>query len=255
MKKSVFCIVMALALLLPLVACGTTEPAAPSAPKHSLAYLGGGVKTVEPNAGDPHTLVCIYTEYTNNSGETALPADYVNVKAFQNGKEIPIMVFTGTRIDDNIQCDTAVQSGVTAKVIWTFQPEDDSEISIELSTGEKYTISGIVADAAPLPITETPVSLRYDRMWIYSAYAETDDTAVIANIVAAVNSLTVGEPSDVFVTDYTDILTFTFADGKTLRMEFEENNWVKNGSERYHVDGLAPLRSLLDGLLDEDGAK
>ncbi len=255
MKKTVFCIAVTIALLLSLAACGATEPTVSAALKHSLAYLGGEVKTVEPNAGDPHTMVCVYTEYTNNSGETALPADYVNVKAFQNGKEIPILVFTGTKIDDYIQCDTAVQDGVTAKVIWTFQPEDESEINIELSSDEKYTISGTVVDAPLWPITEMPVSLRYDRMWIYSAYAETEDAAVIANIVAAVNALSVGDPSDVFVMDYTDILTFSFADGITLRLEFEENNWVKNDNERYHVDGLASLRGLLDGLIEEKQAE
>jgi len=254
MKKRMFLIVMVLVLLLSLAACGTS-PSAPIAPKHTLTYLGGEVKTVEPNAGDPHTLVCVYTEYTNNSGETALPADNVNVKAFQHGTEIPIMVFTGTKIGDCIQCDTAVQNGVTAKVIWTFQPQDESEISIELSTGDKYSISGAVADAAPWPITDTPVKLRYDRMWIYGAYAETEDAAMIADIVATVNALTVGEPSDVFVTDYTDILTFTFADGGMLRLEFEEYNWVKNDRERYHVDGLSPLRKLLDTLIEESEAK
>lgn len=251
MKKSLLMIVMVLALLLSLAACGSTEPVAQGEPKHTLTYLGGEVKTVEPNPGDPHTLVCVYTEYTNNSGETALPADNVNVKAFQHGVEIPIMVFTGTKIDGCIQCDTAVQSGVTAKVIWTFQPQDESEISIELSTGDKYSISGAVADVSPWPITDTPVKLRYDRMWIYGAYAETEDAAIIADIIAAVNALKVGEPSDVFFTDYTDILTFTFADGTTLRLEFEEYNWAKSERERYHVDGLSPLRNLLDRLIEE----
>ena len=115
--------------------------------------------------------------------------------------------------------------------------------------------AGFASEAASWPITETPVKLRYDRMWIYSAYAETEDAAMIADIVAAVNALTVGEPSDVFVTDYTDILTFTFADGGMLRLEFEEYNWVKNERERYHVDGLSPLRKLLDNLIEESEAK
>ena len=110
---------------------------------------------------------------------------------------------------------------------------------------------GDVSEAALWPLAEMPVKLQYDRMWIYGAYAETEDASMIADIVAAVNALKVGEPSDVFVTDYTDILTFTFADGTTLRLEFEEYNWVKNDRERYHVDGLSPLRSLLDNLLEE----
>lgn len=101
--------------------------------------------------------------------------------------------------------------------------------------------------------TQTPLSLRYERMWIYSAYAVTEDAELIAAIVNAVKALEPGEASGRLVTDYTDILTFRFADGSQLRLEFEENNWVKNDHERYHVDGLGTLRGLLDALLEETG--
>lgn len=90
-------------------------------------------------------------------------------------------------------------------------------------------------------------------MWEYSAYAETDDPEQIAAIVDAVRDMTVGDPVEYAVDDFTDILTFSFDDGTTLRLEFEEYNWLKDGKERYHVEGLGPLRSLLEGLLDNDG--
>ena len=144
MKKTIS-LILALGALLSLAACSSLEPAS-TVQKHTLSYIGGEVKTIEPNEGNPYTLVCVYTEYANHSGETALPADWVSVKAYQHGEEIPILVFTGTKIDEFIQCDTAVQDGTTAKVIWTFQPEDESEISIELSTGGKYSIKGTVAN-------------------------------------------------------------------------------------------------------------
>lgn len=131
MKK--IALILALLMALCLSACGE------SAPKHTLSYLGGEIKTVSVHEQD-YELVCVYTEYTNSSGESALPADWVNVKAYQNGVEIPVVVFTGTKMGDYIQCDTSVQDGVTAKVIWTFQPEDDSTVTIELSSGEEYTI-------------------------------------------------------------------------------------------------------------------
>ena len=101
--------------------------------------------------------------------------------------------------------------------------------------------------------TDMPNHLRYDRMWEYSAYAETDDPEQIAAIVDAVRDMTVGDAVKYAVDDYTDILTFSFDDGTMLRLEFEEYNWVKDGKERYHVEGLGPLRSLLEGLLDNDG--
>ncbi|MBR1810110.1 MAG: DUF5067 domain-containing protein [Clostridia bacterium] len=102
-------------------------------------YLGGEIKDVTMN-DESYRLVCVYTEYTNNSGETMLPADEVNIKAFQNGVEIPVIVFTGEKIDEYIQCDTAIQTGTTAKVIWTFQPEDDSPVSLEFSDGQTFLI-------------------------------------------------------------------------------------------------------------------
>lgn len=125
--------ILALVTVLSLSACGETTP------KHTISYLGGEVRTISMNEED-YKLVCVYTEYTNSSGESALPADWVNVKAYQNGVEIPVIVFTGNKIDDYIQCDTSVQNGVTAKVIWTFQPADDSPVTVELSNGEKYTL-------------------------------------------------------------------------------------------------------------------
>ena len=100
--------------------------------------------------------------------------------------------------------------------------------------------------------TDMPSHLRYDRMWEYSAHAETDDPEQIAAIVDTIKGITVEDPVDYAVEDYTDILTFSFDDGTTMRLEFEEYNWVKDGKERYHVEGLGALRNLLEDLMDGD---
>ena len=99
------------------------------------------------------------------------------------------------------------------------------------------------------PEKEMPVSLKYDRMWVYSAHAETEDPDTINRIVEAVRNLSVGEKADYIVEDFTDLLLFTFPDGSTYRLEFEEENWVTEGSGRLHVEGLSELRALLDKLL------
>ena len=104
-------------------------------------------------------------------------------------------------------------------------------------------------DPALWPYSDMPVKVRYDRMWEYSDYAESEDQQVIDGLVAAIKDLNIGEPVEYAVDDYTDILTFTFSDGRTCRLEFEENNWVTDTDERYHVDGLDKLRSQLDDLL------
>ena len=123
---------------------------------------------------------------------------------------------------------------------------DASESSSAAAVSESTNDSG---DPILWPAKEMPVSLKYDRMWVYSAHAETEDPDTINRIVDAVSNLSVGEKADYVVEDYTDILLFTFPDGSTYRLEFEEDNWVTEGSGRLHVEGLTQLRALLDKLL------
>ena len=121
-------------------------------------------------------------------------------------------------------------------------------------TGPETGSSETETDASALwPETELPVSLRYDRMWVYSAYAETEDPEVIGGIVEAVQALEVTGKEGSAVEDYTDLLLFTFADGHTRRLRFEEESWVTEEGRYLQLegDGLARLRRLLDELLGE----
>jgi hypothetical protein len=96
---------------------------------------------------------------------------------------------------------------------------------------------------------DLPVSVRYDRMWEYSASAETDDPAVISQLIGAIQALEVGGPSQQATEDYTDLLTFRFSDGGTLRLEFENQCWVADNQTRYQVEGLDQVRAILDEIL------
>lgn len=98
---------------------------------------------------------------------------------------------------------------------------------------------------------ELPESVDYYRMWMYSASAQTDDPAILAELIAAIQALEVGEKSEWVTEDYTDILTFTFADRETLRLEFENQCWVTGNGERYEVEGLGRVRAILDELVGE----
>ena len=102
------------------------------------------------------------------------------------------------------------------------------------------------------PETEMPAALKYDRMWIYSAQAETEDPEVIRDIVEAVRNIRVQEKEGSRAEDYTDILLFTFRDGHTYRLEFEADSWLADDNTCLHVEGLSVLRTLLDGLLEKD---
>ena len=88
-------------------------------------------------------------------------------------------------------------------------------------------------------------------MWEYSASAQTDDPLVIAELVSAIRALEIGEKSERVTEDYTDILTFSFADGDTLRLEFEDRCWVAGENERYEAEGLGRVRDVLNGLIGE----
>jgi len=93
---------------------------------------------------------------------------------------------------------------------------------------------------------DMPVKVEYRRLWMYSAYAETEDPETIAALVGAVKALRPGAADDTVTTDYTDILVFTFADGETLTLEFENQNFVAEDGGRYHTEGLKNLRGVLD---------
>lgn len=55
-----------------------------------------------------------------------------------------VLVPTGERTNGYVQCDTSVQSGAVADVVWFFQLDDDSEVSLEI-TGN---------DTIKVPLTE-----------------------------------------------------------------------------------------------------
>ena len=73
---------------------------------------------------------------------------------------------------------------------------------------------------------------------------------MIREIAGALRALQISGPSDVYTEDYTDILTFTFSDGASVRLEFEGQDWVTKADGHLRVDGLAGLRGILDGLME-----
>lgn len=118
-----------LLLILMLTGCS-------SEPEHTISYT----KAERTELLEQVDCIAVYTQYTNGSSETALPADWVDVKAFQNGVELSVIVPTGERINGYVQCDTSVQSGTTADVVWFFQLDDDSKVSIEITGNDTITV-------------------------------------------------------------------------------------------------------------------
>lgn len=115
-------------MLFSLSGCGASD--------YTLSYEGGKEETVVD-----YDCVVIYTKFTNGGSDSICAADAVDLKAYQNGTELSPIVPTGQKTDGYIQCDTNVQSGVTADVVWIFQLDDRSDVSVELPDGSKETIS------------------------------------------------------------------------------------------------------------------
>lgn len=128
--RKLISILCAILLVLGLVGCVAEQPS-----EHTTTFIESKDVVI-----DEQTYIGLFYDYTNNSGETVLPADAINVKAFQNGVELVVTVFTGQETEGAIQCDTSVQDGTTVRVVWLFMRVDDSPVSVEMSDGQKFTI-------------------------------------------------------------------------------------------------------------------
>ncbi len=135
MRKYLILSFVLIILIAILAGCSSAD----AAPKQTLEFIRGEVISGD-QVGYDHDLVSLFFKYTNNSGETCIPCDEFSVKAFQDGKEITVMVFTGQKTRGAIQCDASVQTGTTADVIWLYQLENDNTVSVECSNGEKFEV-------------------------------------------------------------------------------------------------------------------
>ena len=118
-KTKTLGIILLLCLL--LTACG-------GSPKRTAEVTGQEFMTLHD-----FDVVCVYTDYTNSSGESVIPADWLNVTAYQNGVALSPVVFTGEETNGYKPCDTSVQDGTTAKIVWIFKVDDpNAEVTVEV---------------------------------------------------------------------------------------------------------------------------
>ncbi len=138
------CILLFCVLAMVFSGCSNNKPI------NTLKYIDGEIGTYV--MGNINTeVVYIYTEYKNQSGVPAVPADFMDVKAYQNDTELEQLFFQKERINDYVQCNKVVLIGETVPVVWIFQRIDDSPVLIEMDTGkgtEKYTLRQGNSDGA-----------------------------------------------------------------------------------------------------------
>ena len=99
--------------------------------------------------------------------------------------------------------------------------------------------------------TEMPVKLIYGCVNETFLEAETEDPAIIGNAIDAIKALEIGEANNMETLDAADDLRFIFEDGSEVRLMFEGDNWITDDHERYHVEGLSRLHSVLYVLFEE----
>lgn len=82
---------------------------------------------------DGTDYVYVFFEYTNDSGETAMPYYSLSVQAFQGGIQIdPYMSFDESIKEAEIAYKD-IKTGTTTDVAFKFEITDDSPVSIEVS--------------------------------------------------------------------------------------------------------------------------
>lgn len=133
--KRILCGLLSLVLVFALSGCVIEFEPYNDTEGHTLTFVEGKDVVVHEQ-----TYIGLFFDYTNESGETAVPCDHINVRAFQNGIELQVSVFVGERTEGAIQCDTQVQTGTTARVVWLFTRDDDSPVSVETTDGQKFVV-------------------------------------------------------------------------------------------------------------------
>lgn len=225
--KKIICILLSVLTLLGLSACGAPETNGPEL--HTLEFVEGKLFMVEDKE-----YAAVFCEYTNNSGETCMPCDAIDVKAFQNGVELTINVYTGQTMEDAIQCDTSVQTGTTTKVIWLYEIQDYSTVSVEFSNGNKFSFELEKAEetdyAEYLDVNE--YSCVVDESFVYYVMYVTNTSE---KVLSAEMNVTAFDEAGNMVGAY-DERTLAVAPGQTAGMWITFDEWDLIKSFEYVLD-------------------
>lgn len=241
--KKLFVGLLCLIMTFGLVACGEAEP---KEPEHTISYIDA--RKVVMNETE---YLGIFCNYSNNSDETCLPCDEVDVRAFQNGIALNIVVYTGQKTEGAIQCDTAVQARTTAEVVWLYELQDDSTISLEFSNGEKIEVDlqdTEIEDASTQTTRESKaITITLDNwqeyfmieekaIWQANAFGEYDDVAIWQTIVL--------KPEYQAIFDITKDFNVAFAlEAETIIVAFEFDPQAQTYSYLEAFHGETPQKT------------
>lgn len=157
------------------------------------------------------------------------------------------------------QAVETAQAGTTDAAAQTVETAQAGQTVAAESNADAADTSGQVATASEpseednglWTSTEMPVKLIYGCVNETFLEAETEDPAIIGNAIDAIKALEIGEANNMETLDAADDLRFIFEDGSEVRLMFEGDNWITDDHERYHVEGLSRLHSVLYVLFEE----
>ena len=157
------------------------------------------------------------------------------------------------------QAVETAQAGTTDAAAQTVETAQAGQTVAAESNADAADTSGQVATASEpseednglWTSTEMPVKLIYGCVNETFLEAETEDPAIIGNAIDAIKALEIGEANNMETLDAADDLRFIFEDGSEVRLMFEGDNWITDDHERYHVEGLSRLHSVLYVLFEK----
>lgn len=148
--KKVLSIIVIVAVMCSFVGCAsapaptpitTTEPTTTiTATEFKADFVESKVVTTNYSDGTSEMLL-LFFDCTNKTGNTISPMNGIGMDAFQNGIALGFFtLYDLEEMGDAIPCDTKMQNGASAKVVWFFELKDDSPVSVELGNGETFTV-------------------------------------------------------------------------------------------------------------------
>lgn len=101
---------------------------------------------------------------------------------------------------------------------------------------------------------ETPIALTYSEDGEAHNEWQITDAAMIDACMQALKQLSIGEETELQVSDAGETLAFQMKDGNTWTLDFEAGNLLRNGS-RYETEGWKEVQNLLWDYLAEEGLR
>lgn len=223
MKRAVilFCsIILTLSLLILSSGCASNASKGQTAPTEQPASAGGTSQSGQ-STQTVETAQAGTTDAAAQAAETATNAAAQTVETAQTGQaeQTAAADSSAAAADTAAQAATASEPAKVDNGLWT--------------------------------ATEMPVKLIYGCVNETFLEAETEDPVMIGQAIDAIKSLEIGEANNMETLDAGDDLHFIFEDGSEVRLTFEGDNWITDDHERYHVEGLSRLHSVLYVLFEE----